>query len=651
MYKCKQYHGSRWRTVRSTLLVISLMSMVTTALADTTAQVILYGNSYELILQKNDRLNIKGIRPSGEHFRGRLRGYEQSWVRVSRVDGRWQGIVSFADGIYVIDSPAVEPHQGAARGLTQPTMEAKPVSSYESATCAVDHGAESQNILAGRPLAAESTVEDPLSPTSSRVAQQALFSTLCATAVDGICLLAELEVAFDQLFQQAMTDAGLSPQDQALSMINMVEGFYRNDFGIAFDVLNLEFLDGATDVFSTTTDPFVLLDDIAAKRQSDAVLFEQNDRSIFHLVTGRDFDMGAAGIAYKGMVCEDGDASGTTRLIGIPGSYNIPLTAQIVAHEIGHNFDAGHDGQQGNTCANGFIMQPTAIPGATNFSTCSIDEIEAYISTIATPAACMNFPVDVEISAAVGNPAQVTAGDAFTLEYQVQTASAYQAVSQVIVSGSVPNGEGQFSAVTLNGTGCTVAPDGLSYQCTLDNPPATAALLATATAEVGQSTFTHQVVMANTSDVIDVDQSNEQQVSLLIVNAASNAVPVADDQVVATDEDVSIGITLTASDADGDALSYAVETGPNNGTLSGTAPNLTYTPNNDYSGSDSFTFTVNDGISNSNVATVNITVNPDNNKDAPTIPGGGGGSSSWPLLIMFSSLLWYQRRQTLQVSG
>ncbi len=47
---------------------------------------------------------------------------------------------------------------------------------------------------------------------------------------------------------------------------------------------------------------------------------------------------------------------------------------------------------------------------------------------------------------------------------------------------------------------------------------------------------------------------------------------------------------------------------PGHGTLSGTAPNLTYTPAPNYFGSDSFTFTANDGGVVSNTATVSITV-------------------------------------------
>ncbi len=95
----------------------------------------------------------------------------------------------------------------------------------------------------------------------------------------------------------------------------------------------------------------------------------------------------------------------------------------------------------------------------------------------------------------------------------------------------------------------------------------------------------------------------------ITVNAVNDA-PVADAQSVTTNEDTAVGITLTGSDVDGDALTFAVMTEPTSGVLSGTAPNLTYTPNPNYNGSDSFTFKANDGVLDSNVATVSITVNP-----------------------------------------
>ena len=52
-----------------------------------------------------------------------------------------------------------------------------------------------------------------------------------------------------------------------------------------------------------------------------------------------------------------------------------------------------------------------------------------------------------------------------------------------------------------------------------------------------------------------------------------------------------------------------------NGSLSGSAPDLTYTPEANYNGSDSFTFKASDGTADSNTATVSITVTAVN--DAP----------------------------------
>jgi RHS repeat-associated protein len=94
-----------------------------------------------------------------------------------------------------------------------------------------------------------------------------------------------------------------------------------------------------------------------------------------------------------------------------------------------------------------------------------------------------------------------------------------------------------------------------------------------------------------------------------------NQAPAAIAQTVIADEDTARAITLSGSDADGNALTHVVVTAPSKGLLSGTAPNLTYTPNPNVHGTDSFTFKVNDGIEDSPVATVAITVRPVN--DAP----------------------------------
>ncbi len=88
----------------------------------------------------------------------------------------------------------------------------------------------------------------------------------------------------------------------------------------------------------------------------------------------------------------------------------------------------------------------------------------------------------------------------------------------------------------------------------------------------------------------------------------ANHVPHADDTDVATDQDAPVAVTLHATDADGDVLTYAIGTAPAHGSLSGDGASRTYTPDAGYSGADSFTFTASDATSTSNVATVSITV-------------------------------------------
>jgi len=95
--------------------------------------------------------------------------------------------------------------------------------------------------------------------------------------------------------------------------------------------------------------------------------------------------------------------------------------------------------------------------------------------------------------------------------------------------------------------------------------------------------------------------------------SAGNNAPIAWSQVlpdeqVELDEDTSASITLVGTDPDGDPLSYVVTQQPQHGTLSGTAPNLTYTPDANFNGDDQLKFKVNDGTADSNEAVVDIGV-------------------------------------------
>ena len=115
--------------------------------------------------------------------------------------------------------------------------------------------------------------------------------------------------------------------------------------------------------------------------------------------------------------------------------------------------------------------------------------------------------------------------------------------------------------------------------------------------------------------VFDGSDSDSEFIMITVNN--TNQPPVANTISEITPEDLSCTIELTGADPDKDSLIYLVASQPSHGILSGAIPSLTYTPATNFYGTDSFTFKANDGSLDSNVATVNITVNPVN--DPPSI--------------------------------
>ena len=101
----------------------------------------------------------------------------------------------------------------------------------------------------------------------------------------------------------------------------------------------------------------------------------------------------------------------------------------------------------------------------------------------------------------------------------------------------------------------------------------------------------------------------------VVISISFNAAPVAEDMEVSTPEDTAVDITLDVSDANDDPLTAEIVTGPMHGALVVEGLVVTYTPDADYNGPDSFTYKVSDDELESNEATVSVTVTPVN--DAP----------------------------------
>lgn len=148
-------------------------------------------------------------------------------------------------------------------------------------------------------------------------------------------------------------------------------------------------------------------------------------------------------------------------------------------------------------------------------------------------------------------------------------------------------------------------------------------------------------VLAEPTETILVNLSNPVNAGILdgqgvgSVLDGDNAAPVAASQSVSTDEDHPLLITLSATDAESDPLTFSIASDPDHGDLDSpstpdctTTPGtctatVTYTPDSDFVGTDGFTFTANDGLTDSAPATVSITVEEDLVGTTPSISADG----------------------------
>ena len=87
-----------------------------------------------------------------------------------------------------------------------------------------------------------------------------------------------------------------------------------------------------------------------------------------------------------------------------------------------------------------------------------------------------------------------------------------------------------------------------------------------------------------------------------------NNPPVSSNVSAATLKNTNASIHLVSTDLDFDDLTYTIVSNPENGTISLDGDNVTYTPNKDFLGDDSFTFKANDGTVDSEINTVFIKI-------------------------------------------
>ena len=474
------------------------------------------GLKYEVAVTENMKLasKVRGIDEAlkGMHYIGVVKGEDDSWVRASYIEGQWQGVVSIHNGMHILQQTAA-PLPGTA-AATQTLMNSMPMTEVDGleGTCGRGDGTDTMldHVAQLSAISSSSSASTP-SPLS------ATFAQFCSQEVNGICVIAEVEIAFDIPFQNVF---GAQATAQAMSILNIVDGHYLNDLKISIDAITIEML--ANDLFNTSVaaspmlDAGDLLDEIEAKKNNAQIPFITNNNALTHVVTGRDFNGGTLGVAYLGSVCEaNGFSTGTSSIFfDNPTTPNIALTAVVVAHELAHNLGSDHDGPGANAlCPSAtFIMSPTINPAfnLTNFSSCSATDIETTLSNLVTPELCMDFPADAFITENAGNSGSLNQNLEFSSTYTATLLNGFKAVDRVNVSGSINVAEGMFISVSANGNNCNIAVGGGTYTCTVLNSPASFPIAATVR------------TIANVTDVTITQSIDEDTIDVQEVNAANN---------------------------------------------------------------------------------------------------------------------------------
>lgn len=182
----------------------------------------------------------------------------------------------------------------------------------------------------------------------------------------GLCFEVEIAQAADFLMYQAFGSNVFATNNQVNGVLNNVQGNYDDEFAdeIKFIIVtNFTATSTGTDPWTTSTAAGTLLNSFRSWGPSGFGI----THDVATLWTDRNFDGGTIGIAYLGVICGGSRYNCCENFTG-----NANLLRVVHAHELGHNFNASHDGS-----GSGFIMAPS-VNSTTTWSNASINSIQNH---------------------------------------------------------------------------------------------------------------------------------------------------------------------------------------------------------------------------------------------------------------------------------
>jgi hypothetical protein len=484
-----------------------------------------YGKDFNILLEPNDgiRRAVPAARPDIQPLKGSVEGQAGSWARLTRSRTGWRGMVFDGRELY-----AIEPAANVADAVVQPLTTSSPTDPvmYRLADTLMTVGpAFCQTVAADDTVSSDPPAAQPSNGGAEpgRTSAKAMFNAIARdlsspTAEFPSERLMTGVVADYEFVQEYFSD----PEGEILARMDIVDGIFSTQVGVKISLAPITLIQTPDEPF-TKTGASDLLSQLRQYRSQSST---QMSLGVTHLMTGRNLDGNTVGIAYMGSVCRGDTAASLSE-----GSHSTMMSALIAAHELGHNFNAPHDGEAGacSSTPQTFLMAPT-INMSSQFSSCSLQQMQTRIQT----AQCLTpyVPPDVDLSVPSGQIGTVV-DQAFTATFSVQ-AMGDDPSNNVTTSVTLPAGVTVESATVAGGT-CTWGAGTVSCQMgTLSPTDQKDVNLQLKASVAGASAIAASVTSSN-----DSDESNNS--ATITANASMTAAAPVTQPVVVSAESGSEG--------------------------------------------------------------------------------------------------------------
>ena len=316
------------------------------------------------VINTNTRLvNLNGYpeQSSFRSFQGSIQGEDNSWVRLGVHGDSLSGVISTQGSRYQLSGSA---------------------SSHVTLNLLSEQSSHSLSSHAPQWRRTQSLAGTTANNTASNQAS-ASAKTNANSETTAISHVVDIAIAVDSQYNVLYDGKGL---EKALSIINSVDGIYREEFGIALRVVS------ALNITERSNDPFdfgsVQIETmLRGLRDYRMQTTHFNEASLVHLFTGNQNNDAPVGLAWIDTACRSDGYD-----VGLSTPYRHEIL--LAAHEIAHNLGAMHDSDTTCNIENDKVMWPyISDKTSQNFSTCTRSSVRRSLQN-----SCHVQTVDLQVS-------------------------------------------------------------------------------------------------------------------------------------------------------------------------------------------------------------------------------------------------------------